>query len=204
MMADDWLTHLATNGAGTIHDWEYAWLGRSTESVRDGVACGRFGTWDETGRKIQIALLAAGLTGEGYGRALGRFIAEDGVTLPGPEALEEAIRKRPGASADRGPGRLAAGDAAARRGRRTLCDCPSLETGVDSGRRLPPRRAHYRPSRHRLRHHHQPSDVQRGGDRPGRASATSPSSRRPWKASTAASFSRSARRSWARKCSRRA
>ena len=27
MMAGGWLTHLATNGAGTIHDWEYAWLG---------------------------------------------------------------------------------------------------------------------------------------------------------------------------------
>ena len=26
MMAGGWLTHLATNGAGTIHDWEYAWL----------------------------------------------------------------------------------------------------------------------------------------------------------------------------------
>ncbi len=31
MMAGGWLTHLATNGAGTIHDWEYAWLGASTE-----------------------------------------------------------------------------------------------------------------------------------------------------------------------------
>ncbi|MFO0866946.1 MAG: hypothetical protein U0744_20280 [Gemmataceae bacterium] len=27
MMARGWLTHLATNGAGTIHDWEYAWFG---------------------------------------------------------------------------------------------------------------------------------------------------------------------------------
>src|SRR6516165_9022191 len=27
MMAAGWLTHVATNGAGTIHDWEYAWLG---------------------------------------------------------------------------------------------------------------------------------------------------------------------------------
>ena len=35
LMAQGWLTHLATNGAGTIHDWEFAWLGRSTESVRD-------------------------------------------------------------------------------------------------------------------------------------------------------------------------
>jgi hypothetical protein len=45
-----WITHLATNGAGSIHDWEYAWLGRSTESVRENVATGTFGTWDETSR----------------------------------------------------------------------------------------------------------------------------------------------------------
>src|SRR5262245_23656898 len=32
MMQRGWLTHLATNGATTIHDWEYSWLGRSTES----------------------------------------------------------------------------------------------------------------------------------------------------------------------------
>src|SRR5690349_17712740 len=44
MMAADWLTHLATNGAGTIHDWEYAWFGASTESVEMNVASGTFGT----------------------------------------------------------------------------------------------------------------------------------------------------------------
>src|SRR5882762_9780448 len=82
MMAEGWLTHLATNGAATIHDWEFAWLGRSTENVRDGVAAGNFGTWDETGRNIHLALLAGGLRGDGYGTALGRFIAEDGVELP--------------------------------------------------------------------------------------------------------------------------
>src|SRR6185369_1028474 len=38
MMMRDWITHLATNGAGTIHDWEYAFLGRSTESVEENVA----------------------------------------------------------------------------------------------------------------------------------------------------------------------
>src|SRR4051794_38523551 len=31
MLEKGWITHLATNGAGSIHDWEYAWLGRSTE-----------------------------------------------------------------------------------------------------------------------------------------------------------------------------
>ncbi len=52
MMADGWLTHLATNGAGTIHDWEYAWFGASTESVEMNVASGTFGTWHETATNI--------------------------------------------------------------------------------------------------------------------------------------------------------
>lgn len=95
MMSRGWLTHLATNGAGTIHDWEYAYLGRSTESVEDNVATGTFGTWDETGRNIHLALLAGALQNEGYGAALGRFIHEDGVTLPSPESLESALRQEP-------------------------------------------------------------------------------------------------------------
>lgn len=95
MMSRQWLTHLATNGAGTIHDWEYAWLGRSTESVRENVATGTFGTWDETARAIYLALHAGSLRGEGYGRALGRLIVEDGTTLPAADDLEELIRREP-------------------------------------------------------------------------------------------------------------
>ena len=56
-----WVTHLATNGAGTIHDWELAFLGRTEESVKKNVATGTFGTWDETGRNIHLALLAGAL-----------------------------------------------------------------------------------------------------------------------------------------------
>src|SRR5664279_3791051 len=67
MMARGWLTHLATNGAGTIHDWEYAWLGRSTEGVEENVATGTFGAWDETGRNLHLALLAGALERSGYG-----------------------------------------------------------------------------------------------------------------------------------------
>ncbi len=90
-----WLTHLATNGAGTIHDWEYSWLGRSTESVRENVATGTFGTWDETGRNIHLALMLGGIRGEGYGRALGRYIHHDGGLVPRAEELEQAIRNHP-------------------------------------------------------------------------------------------------------------
>ena len=96
MMAQGWITHLATNGAGTIHDWEYAFLGRSTENVEQNVAAGTFGTWAETGRNIHLALHAGALNDEGYGEALGRFIMEDGATLPGIESLEDLLRADPG------------------------------------------------------------------------------------------------------------
>jgi hypothetical protein len=95
LMAQGWITHLATNGAGTIHDWEYAWFGRSTESVEQNVATGTFGTWDETSRNIHLALYAGSLRSEGYGASLGRYILEDGAVLPSAVALEKHIRERP-------------------------------------------------------------------------------------------------------------
>jgi hypothetical protein len=91
-----WLTHLATNGAGTIHDWEFSFLGRSTESVRANVATGTFGTWDETGRYLHLALLLGALRSEGYGQALGRFVYRDGATVPSTDELETLIRSEPG------------------------------------------------------------------------------------------------------------
>jgi len=95
MMERGWLTHLATNGAGIIHDWEFAFLGRSTESVRDNVATGTFGTWDETGRYIHLALMLGALRSEGFGRALGRFVHQDGGILPSAASLERMIRDEP-------------------------------------------------------------------------------------------------------------
>lgn len=95
LMQREWLTHVATNGAGTIHDWEYSWHGGSTESVVENVATGTFGAWEETGRNIHLALLAGGIRAEGYGFALGRFIAEDGAFLPASEELEHLVREFP-------------------------------------------------------------------------------------------------------------
>ena len=95
LIEQGWLSHLATNGAGTIHDWELAYLGRTEESVRKNVATGTFGTWEETGRAVPLALLAGALRNEGYGRSLGRFICEDGVTLPTSASLEASLRAEP-------------------------------------------------------------------------------------------------------------
>ncbi len=89
------VSHLATNGAGIIHDWELAFHGRTEESVKTNVATGTFGTWDETGRNIHLAILAGALRGEGFGQSVGRFIVEDGVTLPAIESLEKLFREEP-------------------------------------------------------------------------------------------------------------
>ena len=96
LMAEGWITHLATNGAGVIHDWEWAHHGRSTECVRSNVATGTFGAWEETGRYLHLALLAGAVNGEGFGQSIGRMIAEDGVTLPQKKELETQLRGEPG------------------------------------------------------------------------------------------------------------
>ncbi len=88
LMAGGWITHLATNGAGVIHDWEWAHHGQSTECVRANVATGTFGAWEETGRCIHLAVLAGALNDEGFGQSVGRMVAEDGVTLPTLAELE--------------------------------------------------------------------------------------------------------------------
>lgn len=95
LMEEGWLTHLATNGAGIIHDWEYAHHGLSTESVRDNVAEGKFGTWEETGRAINLTALMAGHLGIGFGEALGRLICHNGWDMPSPGILEEFVRTNP-------------------------------------------------------------------------------------------------------------
>lgn len=91
LLEQGWVTHLATNGAGAIHDWEYAFLGRSEEDVRTHVARGCFGAWDETGRYHHLAIMAGALQGMGYGESLGKFICADGCALPLARELTAAL-----------------------------------------------------------------------------------------------------------------
>ncbi len=96
LMAGGWITHLGTNGAGSIHDWEFAFQNWSTESVEQNVATGTFGTWDETGRNLNLAVLVGAVRDEGYGQSLGRFITEDGTVVPAANELEQQLRAEPG------------------------------------------------------------------------------------------------------------
>ena len=85
------ITSLATNGAGIIHDWEFAYLGRTSEDVRANVARGEFGTWQETGYYINLALVVGAYDGLGYGESVGALIENEGLTIPDESELLRAL-----------------------------------------------------------------------------------------------------------------
>src|SRR5579872_1698149 len=70
-----YLTHVAMNGAGSIHDYELARIGASTESVARYIRSGEFGLWRETGELNDIVREAASLS-LGLGENVGRRIEE--------------------------------------------------------------------------------------------------------------------------------
>ncbi len=92
LMEQGWVTHIAGNGACGIHDWEFAWLGRSEEDVRANVTKGKFGTWEETGKYINLAVQVGASRGMGYGESLGAFIEEEELLIPQPAELAEEIQ----------------------------------------------------------------------------------------------------------------
>jgi hypothetical protein len=78
LIRDGWITHLATQGAGVIHDWEFAFSAVSSESVRENTPRGTFGTWTETGWMINFAAAAGPVYDRGLGEALGWLVEHDG------------------------------------------------------------------------------------------------------------------------------
>jgi len=73
LMRRNLVTHIALNGAGAIHDYELALIGKTSESVAKYVRTGEFGLWEETGG-INDAAQAGYHAGLGLGEAIGRAI----------------------------------------------------------------------------------------------------------------------------------
>ncbi|MGQ9502969.1 MAG: D-sedoheptulose-7-phosphate isomerase [Anaerolineae bacterium] len=71
------ITHIAGNGATTIHDFEIALQGHTSEDVARSLEDGSFGMAEETGALMNGAIRAGARDGIGMGEALGRFIASD-------------------------------------------------------------------------------------------------------------------------------
>jgi hypothetical protein len=92
LLEKGYVTHFATNGAGIIHDWEFAFQGHSGEDVKRYVSEGQFGIWEETGTFINLALAVGAYRGLGYGESVGSLIAEQGLNIPSEKELAEMIR----------------------------------------------------------------------------------------------------------------
>ncbi|MFP4176363.1 MAG: hypothetical protein ACOCTQ_00505 [Planctomycetota bacterium] len=92
LIEEEVVTHLATNGAGIIHDWELSYLGRTSEHVERNARRGRFGAWEETGRYLNLALLLGAFRGLGYGASVGAMIEEEHLEIPEPGWLRDQIR----------------------------------------------------------------------------------------------------------------
>ncbi len=72
------VTAVALNGAGAVHDYEIALIGRTSEDVTEALPKGRFGMARETAVALAQAARAAREKGVGFGRSLGKLIiAED-------------------------------------------------------------------------------------------------------------------------------
>lgn len=76
------ITHVAGNGAVSIHDFELALIGETSEDVPHALEDGSFGMAEETGAWMHRALKAGARDGLGYGAAIGRFIGEHPGDFP--------------------------------------------------------------------------------------------------------------------------
>ncbi len=86
-----YLTALAMNGAGAIHDFEIALFGETSEDVAEGLAAGTFGMSEETGRLMNEVIRSAAERGAGFGEAVGEAIVERDCPFSGYSLLAAAV-----------------------------------------------------------------------------------------------------------------
>jgi hypothetical protein len=76
LMERGFVSALATNGAGAIHDFEIALSGATSEDVDEALGPGRFGMAEETALLLNGAITDGVTQGLGLGQAVGRFLAD--------------------------------------------------------------------------------------------------------------------------------
>ena len=76
LMDRGFVTGIALNGAGIVHDFELAVAGQTSEDVAEGLGAGAFGMARETGEEVNRAIVAGDRDGLGLGASVGRYVAE--------------------------------------------------------------------------------------------------------------------------------
>lgn len=82
LMENGYISHLASNGAGSIHDFELAYLGGTSEHVPTAIEDGSFGMWEETGRWMNEAIQAGAAKNYGYGQSLAAYVESHPEKFP--------------------------------------------------------------------------------------------------------------------------
>ncbi len=88
LMRRGWVSGFVMNGAASIHDFEIAIAGQTSEDVEAVLPDGRFGAAEETGREMNLAI-ARGKPGEGLG--MGEALGKRLETLAKPEFAAHSI-----------------------------------------------------------------------------------------------------------------
>lgn len=76
LMTRGYVSALAMNGAGVIHDFEIALSGATSEDVDEALGPGRFGMAEETGRLLNEIVGSGSAKGLGFGQAVAAYLAE--------------------------------------------------------------------------------------------------------------------------------
>jgi hypothetical protein len=76
LMERGFVSALALNGAGVIHDFEIALAGGTSEDVDEALGPGRFGMAEETGRELNEVIARGVQAGLGLGQAVAKHVFE--------------------------------------------------------------------------------------------------------------------------------
>ena len=79
LMRRGFVSALATNGAGIVHDFEIALSGSTSEDVDEALGPGRFGMAEETGTLLNQAITDGVGAGLGIGQAVGAYLRQAGA-----------------------------------------------------------------------------------------------------------------------------
>lgn len=87
LMRRGWVTGFVMNGAASIHDFEIAIAGQTSEDVEAVLPDGRFGASEETGREMNLGIAEGNRQQLGMGEALGKCLE----TLAKPEFAPHSV-----------------------------------------------------------------------------------------------------------------
>jgi len=76
LMRRGFVSAVALNGAGIIHDFEIALCGATSEDVDESLGPGRFGMAEETGVLLNDAIRRGAERGQGLGQSVAAFLSE--------------------------------------------------------------------------------------------------------------------------------